>query len=544
MQYWGILPQQIKYIKEIKVSQQIYILDTTLRDGQQSPGAGMTFADNILYAQLAHKLRIDILEAGFPSASKTDFNIVNQIAKDMASVKSNMKVSGLCQLREDQVHKTMESLLPSLVGQRARIHIYVPVDPELMPASLGKLAENKPLIIETVGKLVKIATDSGYEVEFSPEGYSRQRDNFAFTTDVITAAVESGASVINCPDTIGGASHFQGEEYFVNKMKQHKEIIANKFPRKNIMWSAHCHNDFGTALENTLNAVFSGVATQIEGCINGVGERAGNVALEQCIMNIRQFGGLAHLPLKVHTNIDIAYLKEASNFIAERMLPRQPHSPITGKNSAAHTSGGHINAIIKNPLAYQPFDPKDIGSEISFVFGPLSGSNHAQQIIHKHDYICLDTEKVAITQAIKDFYADRRKGITDDELIKAYQVYRSPIRVDNLTYAKDANATTMLTITGRFFDQEQIVIEYHGRGSALSALNEAVGKYFSGITVEDYSSRAQSHSIDALCESTIIVAVNKEQRYSAMATDEDIELSAIKAFISAVNSAYVETNFR
>src|SRR3990167_7519792 len=117
-------------------SKQIYILDTTLRDGQQSPGAGMSFENNLHYAQLAHNLRIDILEAGFPSASNTDFMIVNQIAKNMAAINSNMKISGLCQLREDQVYKTMEALAPSLAIGLGRVHVYVPVDPELMPASL------------------------------------------------------------------------------------------------------------------------------------------------------------------------------------------------------------------------------------------------------------------------------------------------------------------------------------------------------------------------------------------------------------------------
>ena len=525
-------------------SQQIYILDTTLRDGQQSPGAGMSFENNLRYATIAHHLRIDALEAGFPSASKTDFTIVNQIAKNMAAIKSNMKISGLCQLREDQVHKTMEALAPSLAIGRGRVHIYVPVDPELMPASLGKFAEDKPRIVETVYKLVRIMADAGFEVEFSPEGYSRMGDNFDFVTDALRAAAKGGATIMNCPDTIGGASRYQGESYFVNKIKQHAAIIKKEFPEQGIIWSSHCHNDFGTALENTLNAVFEGAVQQIEGCINGVGERAGNVALEQCIMNIRQFGQGAHLPLKVHTGIDIKYLKEASDFIAENMLPRQPHSPITGKNAASHTSGGHINAIIKNPLAYQPFDPKDIGSEITFAFGPLSGSNHAQQIIHKNGYLCTDEEKVAVTQAIKDFYADRRKGVTDDELISAYRIYRSPIKVENLSYAKSGKNTTTLTLQGKFFDQDKMVVEYHGKGSALSAINEAVSKYFPGITVEDYNSKSQGHSIDSLCESHIIVSVNKDKRFSGSATDDDIEISAISAFIAAVNNAYVETVFR
>jgi 2-isopropylmalate synthase len=305
----------------------------------------------------------------------------------------------------------------------------------------------------------------------------------------------------------------------------------------------HCHNDFGTALDNSLNGVFSGVARQIEGCINGVGERAGNVALEQCIMTIRQFGQGEHLKQKYHTNIDISYLKEASDFIAERMLPRQPHSPIVGKNSASHTSGGHINAILKNPLAYQPFDPKDIGSEISFVFGPLSGSNHAQQVITKLGYSCQDDEKVAITQSIKDFYADRRKGVTDEELLIAYKQYRAPIKLEHLSYAKDDSGKTVVTFHGLFFTNHDFSIEYQGRGSALSALNKAVNNYLATTTVVDYNSHSAGHTVDALCISKIIIDLNGK-RYNGQAEDDDIEISALKAFIDAVNNAYIEEHYK
>lgn len=524
-------------------SKQVYILDTTLRDGQQSPGAGMSFEDNLQYAEIANKLHIDILEAGFPSASNADFAIVNRISQNMADVNSTMKISALCQLREDQVVRTMESLQPSLAIGRARIHIYVPVDPELMTASLGKLANDKPLITATVHRLIKMMADQGFEVEFSPEGYSRQQDNFDFTTDLIRHAIDAGATVINCPDTIGGASHFQGEAYFINNMAKHKAIMEQEFPNKEITWSMHCHNDFGTALENSLNGVFRGVARQIEGCINGVGERAGNVALEQCIMMIRQFGQATHLAQAYHTDIDIQYLKQASDFIAERMLPRQPHSPIVGKNSASHTSGGHINAILKNPLAYQPFDPRDVGSEISFVFGPLSGSNHAQQILAKFGYQCTDSEKVAVTQAIKDCYADRRKGITDDELLLAYKKYRAAIKLEDLSYAKDNSGKTIVTFHGQFFSQQDLVVEYQGRSSALSALNKAVNAQMPTITVIDYNSRSKGVTVDATCASTIFIDYNGKH-FNAEAEDDDIEISALKAFIAAVNMAYVEEHFK
>lgn len=404
----------------MKNNQRVYIFDTTLRDGQQSPGAGMSFADNVQYAEYADLLQVDILEAGFPAASETDFQIVNTISQQMADKNSAMTIAALCQLREEQFIKTMEALAPRVAQQKARVHTYLPVDPNLMPASLGAAASDKEGIISNLYRLISMASQAGYEVEFSPEGYSRQAGNFDFVTDLIRAAVSAGARVINCPDTIGGAAPIEADEYFVKKMQKHANIIAREFPDREIIWSTHCHNDYGLALTNSINAVFDGPARQIEGCINGVGERAGNVALEQCIMYIQQFGENTKDNNTYHTNINMSYIKKISDFISEKMLPRQPHSPIVGENAARHSSGGHTNAVLKNPLAYQPFDPRDIGNAISFAFGPLSGSNHAKKIIEKHGYSCSNEEKVMIAQAIKNYYADRRKGITDQELIQAY----------------------------------------------------------------------------------------------------------------------------
>jgi 2-isopropylmalate synthase len=309
----------------MKQAQHIYIFDTTLRDGQQSPGAGMSFEDNLTYAQYAHELGIDILEAGFPAASQNDFNIVQTISKNMAAERSNMTIAALCQLREEQVMRTMEALHPSLSIGKARVHTYLPVDPNLMQSSLGKLANDRELIISQVYHLIHLATQSGFEVEFSPEGYSRMQDNFDFTTDVIRAAIEAGAKVINCPDTIGGASRWQGPDYFVHNMQRHADMMKQEFPAREIIWSAHCHNDLGLALDNTMSSVFAGPARQIEGCINGVGERAGNVALEQCIMMIEQFGQSAHADYNFSTQIKLENLTKISDFIAQKMLSRQPH---------------------------------------------------------------------------------------------------------------------------------------------------------------------------------------------------------------------------
>ncbi len=380
------------------------------------PGAGMSFEHNLRYAQLACELRVDILEAGFPSASALDFEIVHTISEQYGTSPTSPIIAGLCQLRADQVERTVEALAPSIRHNKARLHTYVPVDPELMAASLGDRADDKAQIVSDTFRFIQMAAKAGCEVQFSPEGYSRVGGNFDFTTELIRAAIEAGATIINCPDTIGGACKLEGESYFVNNMKRHADIIAREFPNHAITWSVHCHNDFGLAVENTISAVFDGPATQIEGCINGIGERAGNAALEQCVMIVKQFGEVAQTG-PCHTTADTSKIQKISDFVHSHMLPRQPHWPVSGQNAAKHSSGGHTNAILKNPMAYQPFDPQQTGKAISFVFGPLSGGNHAKSIIESNGYICGNNEKAHIAQFIKDQFKQRRKGVTDEELI-------------------------------------------------------------------------------------------------------------------------------
>lgn len=520
----------------------VYIFDTTLRDGQQSPGAGMSFEDNIIYADLADNLNIDVLEAGFPSASKTDYEIVNTISKRMTEKKSNMIITGLCQLRKNQVEITMDALRPSLEVGKARVHVYLPVDPNLAQASLGSKNDNEQNI-KNVYELIRLAFDEGFEVEFSAEGYSKLGDDFDYVTDIFRAAVRAGVKVINCPDTIGGACEREGKDYFVTNMTNHAKIIKEEFPDKEIIWSAHCHNDLGLALENSMNAVFDGSATQIEGCINGVGERAGNASLEQCVMFLNLFGKQdeAHF----YNDINISGFKEISDFIDTRMLSRQPHYPITGLNSARHTSGGHTNAILNNPLAYQPFHPESVGNELSFVFGPLSGGNHAKKIIQENGYICEEYEKAKFAQQIKDIYHERRKGITDDQLIEAYKQIRSPISVSSIDYGK-ANGETYIKLEGVFFGNINYKITDKGQNSALSALLNGIQENIPDINIADYYSRSLNDAgINSKSEATIMIKAGSDGPViKGVAIDQDIEMSSLKALIAATNKLYVEMNFR
>lgn len=522
---------------------QVKIFDTTLRDGQQCPGAGMNLERNLEYAQLAAQLRVDVLEAGFPSASALDFDIVNRIASDLASVTDGPVVAGLCQLRSDQIDRTIESLLPIIPKGRARVHTYVPVDPELMVASLGRRAEDYSGIIEEVGRFIERAVGAGCEVEFSPEGYSRMGKNFSFVTDLIRAAVQAGASVINCPDTIGGASRMQGTEYFVEQMKRHAAIIAADFPGRSVTWSVHCHNDFGLALDNSLEGVFRGPARQVEGCINGIGERAGNVALEQVILAIEHFGGLVEKEHPFWTRIDVSRLQAASDFVRGHMLPRQPHWPITGDNASKHSSGGHTNAILRNPLAYQPFDPRSIGREISIVFGPLSGGNHAKALIEARGYRCDDAEKAAIAQHIKTIYKDRRKGITEDELLDGYFDYRRISRIDSFQYRKEGGQAGVV-LRGSFFGQQgEFSRIREGEDSALVALKDLIDSEFPGTEILSHRAESEEEGARSRSVSRVVIRNGGDKTWTGVGVDSDIEIAAMKALLDAVNRAWIDKNF-
>jgi 2-isopropylmalate synthase len=525
-----------------KNSKQVYIFDTTLRDGQQCPGAGMSFEKNIEYAQLAANVNIDILEAGFPAASGEDYKIVESIAKMYAQMDDSPVVAALCQMREEQVIQTIESIKSLIPSNRARLHIYLPVDPELMQASLGDYANNTPQIHTDLDKYIRMAIDAGCEVEFSPEGYSRMGENFDFVTDVIDTAIKAGATVINCPDTIGGACYLQGEEFFVNKMKRHADIMNRRYPNKKVIWSAHCHNDYGLALTNTMQSIFDGPVTQIEGCFNGIGERAGNVSIEQCIMYLRAFGNNNSENKFYHTNTNTQNIKDISDFVATHMLPRQAHWPISGENAARHSSGGHTNAILKNPQAYQPFDPKDVGKEITFIFGPLSGSNHAQSIIKTHGYICKNEEKTAVTQYIKDYFSNRRKGLTDKEFMQAYFAYRAPIVIDTYKYRKRAEVTE-INIMGIFNGKkDNIIMTSNKGGTALTTLHKALENYLSPISIESYRSQSKGKGKNAFSIASISIFYNNEL-YTGIGEDIDIEVSALKALVNGVNRALTHINY-
>lgn len=391
--------------------------DTTMRDGRQCPGAWVTDAHYFEYIALANRVGFDVIEAGFPSSSESEFWQVKEVADRAWSGEISSMIAGLCQLRRDQVERTIRSLEWAVKARKAFFHTYLPVDPKLLRASIGDI--DRAAEIQKVSDFISLAVWQGMIAQFSPEGYSRVWENFDFTTDLIRSAVQAWATYINCPDTIGGASHYEGQNYYVENMRRHKEIIDREFPWNGVVWSVHTHNDLGNAVENSIWWVVNGVARKVEWTVAWVWERAGNADLLQVVMNLRQF----HDKRFDTNHIDTSLFWSIGNLVSRSMLPVQPHYPIIGANAYRHTSGGHVNALQHDSSVYHPFDPVSVGGNVSFIFGPQSGWNLAQEIVEKSGIKFEGNEKV-FAQYLKNAFPERRKGMTDGEIINAYHQWK------------------------------------------------------------------------------------------------------------------------
>lgn len=512
----------------MQTPERIIIFDTTMRDGRQCPWAWVSQEQHMEYVRLADRVGFDIIEAWFPSSSQWEYNQVKRVADMAWSWEISSVIAWLCQLRQDQVERTIRSL--EWARWKWMLHTYFPVDPKLLAASVGGI--NKDQIIKFVEEYTKMAVSAWLQVQFSPEGYSYVGDNFDFCTDLIRAAVRWWAWYINCPDTKGWASHYQSGDYYVENMRRHKIIIDQEFPWNTVIWSVHNHNDEWNAVENSLWGVVNGVARKIEWTVNGVWERAGNADLLQIIMNLRN-----HLSSRFDvSHIDVGLFRQIGMFVTENMLPTQPHYPITGANAFRHTSWWHVNALLRDPMVYHPFNPSDVWGEVSLVFWPNSWWNHALDIIHRAGYICDESEKVEIAQFVKDYYPERYKGVSDEEFMEAYFTYR--FRVEVSSYEKNGNT---YTLNGNIFRQNQVTITWN---TLLSALKRYLDQmyWFTNVETRGFSNHEKWEWINAISIAQISVHDN-DATFQWMWEDDDIEMASIKAFLDAYKRYYIYRNF-
>jgi len=373
-------------------SEKIEIFDTTLRDGEQVPGCKLNTKQKLIIAERLDKLGIDVIEAGFPISSPGDFESVSEISK----LVRNATVCGLTRANKKDIDTAAEALK---YAKRPRIHTGIGTSDSHIQYKFNSTRED---ILERAVEAVKYAKRYVEDVEFYAEDAGRT-DN-AYLAKVCEEVIKAGATVLNIPDTTG---YCLPEEYG-QKIKYLKENV--KGIEKAIL-SCHCHNDLGLATANSIAGVING-ARQIECTINGLGERAGNTALEEVVMILKQ-----HKDLNLHTDINSKMLNEMSLMVSDLMgMPVQPNKAIVGANAFAHSSGIHQDGVIKNRETYEIIDPEEVGVNASSII--LTARSGRSALAYRFKHIGYEITKNELDFLYQEFLkiADRKKEVVNDDL--------------------------------------------------------------------------------------------------------------------------------
>ena len=492
----------------------IIIFDTTLRDGEQSPGASMNTAEKLQIALQLERLGVDVMEAGFAAASPGDFDAVNQIAKQA----SNITVCSLARAVERDIKAAGEALAPA---KNKRIHTFIATSPIHMEYKL-KMSPDE--VIRRAVEAVQYSKTFCDDVEFSCEDACRSEMNFL--KEICDAAINAGAKTINIPDTVG---YLYPEEITARI----SEIV--KFIGGRAVVSVHNHNDLGMATANSLAAIKAG-ARQVEGTINGIGERAGNAALEEIVMAIKTRQDV-FAPL--YTGIISKEIYPTSRLIASITgIEPQPNKAIVGKNAFAHESGIHQDGVLKHKETYEIISAESIGLEKnSLVLGKHSG-RHAFK--DKLATLGFDLDSEALNKAFEKFkdLADKKKEIFDDDI-------RALVAEEITKIPQAYEITALLQSSGGSLASASVSIKHNGEIVSDSALgNGTIDAIFkvvdriSGIngTLKDYKVTAVSQGKDALAKVDVKVEFEGKSAVMGHGLDIDTMTASAKAYVGALNS--------
>lgn len=371
----------------------ITFFDTTLRDGEQSPGCSMYLAEKIDMAMQLERLGVDVIEAGFPIASDGDFESVKAVASECS-----VTVAGLARTMEADVLRAADALK---LAHRSRLHLFVATSDIHLE---HKLKKSHTEVLKMTREAIGLASGLADEVEFSAEDATRS--DIEFLCEIFETAVENGATILNIPDTVGYA--FPAE--FAELVRTIKQRVVRDRP---VTISVHCHNDLGLAVANTIAAIEAG-ATQVEGTINGIGERAGNAALEEIVMAC----SVRSDRVPVISNIDTTQIYPTSQLLSSIIsFGVQPNKAIVGRNAFAHEAGIHQHGVLSNPLCYEIMTPESVGvPKNSIVLGKHSG-RHA--LVARYEELGFTFENDQVAEVYSRFVslADKKKNIYDQDLL-------------------------------------------------------------------------------------------------------------------------------
>jgi len=493
----------------------IVIFDTTLRDGEQAAGATLNKEEKLEIARRLEKLGVDVIEAGFPISSPGDFKAVQLISKNI----KNSTVCALARAHPDDIDKAWEAIKDA---RKPRIHTFISASEIHM---VHQLKKSRRQVLDLVKKMVTHAKSYTDDIEFSPMDASRAEKEFIY--EVLEAAIESGATTVNIPDTVGYA--IPGE--FGGLIEGIKNNVRNI---DKAVISVHCHDDLGLSVANSLEAVRRG-ARQVECTINGIGERAGNASLEEVVMAVKTRRDLFGL----ETGINTEQIYKTSRLVSELTgFAVQPNKAIVGKNAFRHQSGIHQDGVIKMPITYEIMDPKTVGvTASSLVMGKLSGRHAFKERLAELGYTLGEEDFKRAFTAFKEL-ADKKKDVTDsdiesiiaEEMRTITEVYH--LERIQVTCGDRGIPTAAVNLIGP--EGKEIADASLGSGpvdAVYKAINRIVGVE---NTLTEFAVKSVTEGIDAIGE--VLIRIESEGvTYTGRGADTDIIVASAKAYLNALN---------
>ncbi|MBL8810857.1 MAG: 2-isopropylmalate synthase [Planctomycetaceae bacterium] len=497
---------------------QIVIFDTTLRDGEQSPGCSMNTREKLEVARALVELGVDVIEAGFPIASPGDFDAVSQIA---AKFGDRTTICALARSREDDIAKAKGALA---AAAKRRIHVF------LATSAIHrefKLKMDKSQIIERAISSVKLAKEFCDDIEFSPE--DAVRTELDFLCEVVEKTIDAGATTVNIPDTVGYATP---SHYFkvISYLKQNVPNISKA------IISAHCHDDLGLAVANSLSAVEAG-ARQVECTINGLGERAGNAALEEIVMAIRTRADY----YKVHTKINTQKLYPTSHLVSSITgMKVQRNKAIVGQNAFAHEAGIHQHGVLQERSTYEIMRPEDVGyAGQNLVLGKHSGRHAFRDRVVQLGF---SLDDAGLQKAFDDFIAlaDKKKEVYDSDIVALIEnrMDEAADRWKMISFHTSAGTSTIPTATIELQCEDQPIMCDAATGDGpIDAVFKAMERIMElSARLEEFDVRSVSEGKDAQGEVRVTINVNG-RHYQGKAVSTDIIDAAAHAYLKALNKA-------
>jgi 2-isopropylmalate synthase len=498
---------------------QIKIFDTTLRDGEQTPGVNLNIQEKLEIARQLIRLGVDVIEGGFAIASPGDFEAVKAIAENVKGV----TIASLCRAVEKDIDRAWEAVQGA---ERSRIHCFLATSDIHMKYKL-KMTEEE--VLQRAIAMVKYSKRFCEDVEFSAEDASRTRVEFLYK--VIEEVIKAGATVVNIPDTVGYSTPIE----FGKLIRNVKENVSNI---NKVDLSVHCHNDLGLAVANSLAAMQNG-ATQLECTINGLGERAGNAALEEIVMGLntrKDYYGISH-------NIDTTQIYRTSKLVSSLTgVNVQFNKAIVGANAFAHESGIHQHGVLAEKTTYEIMTPESVGlAQNRMVLGKLSGKHAFEDRLKEMGYTLSSEEIQKAFDKFKDL-ADKKKVVLDKdiEVLVEEKVSEVPEIFVLESFQINSGNKVIATSTVSIKRDEKVITEAAtGDGpvdAAFNAIERAVGFNFE---LEDYELHAVTEGKDALGEVT--VRVSKDGKiYVGRGVSTDVIDASVKAYLNAINRAISE----